>query len=123
MEQSPQPIYCFSSKLESRETFTRIGFLIILFIFMVSSGVSNGAGTNFWVSAGTGLDTNPGTHDLPFKTIQKGVDNALPGSVIHIMAGTYVEQVNITSSGSQGAGHIVLKGEIGNPPVIDGTTL
>ncbi len=42
-----------------------------------------------------GSDDNPGTEAAPFATVQKAVDEALDGTMIHVAAGTYVEQVMI----------------------------
>jgi len=36
-----------------------------------------------------GSDTNPGTVDLPFKTIVKGIADAVPGDTIYVRGGTY----------------------------------
>lgn len=46
-----------------------------------------------YYAAPTGSNGNPGTAALPFKTIQKGVDAALDGDVIHVSAGTYRESI------------------------------
>ncbi len=45
-----------------------------------------------WV-APNGADTNVGTSEAPFKTISKGVGAALPGDVVFIRPGNYVEVV------------------------------
>lgn len=57
------------------------------------------AGTAWHVSM-TGLDTNPGTALLPFRTVQRGVDAAGPGDSILIHGGTYPGGVLITKSGT-----------------------
>ena len=44
----------------------------------------------------TGNDNNPGTAALPLRTIQKAVNVALAGDVIHVDAGTYNEDVNVS---------------------------
>ncbi len=78
---------------------------------------------DYWVSIVSGLDTNPGSQSLPFKTIQKRLNNATPGSTINILAGSYPEKLVVNKSGSTGLGPIILKGEAGNPPVLDGSPL
>src|ERR1017187_858737 len=47
-----------------------------------------GGSINYFVSA-SGLDTNPGTLALPFKTVNKAASLAVPGTVIQVQAGTY----------------------------------
>jgi hypothetical protein len=59
--------------------------------------------TLFYVDP-AGSDDNPGTQAAPFATIQKAVDEAADGTMIHVAAGTFVEQVitekNVTISGA-----------------------
>ncbi len=55
---------------------------------------------NTLVVATTGLDSNPGTLEKPFKTIQKCADVAQPGFTCAIRAGTYRETVHPKVSGS-----------------------
>ncbi len=40
-------------------------------------------------------DTNPGTEDKPFRTVQHAADVAQPGDTIHVMAGKYDERVRV----------------------------
>ncbi len=40
-------------------------------------------------------DTNPGTPEKPFKTVQRAADTAKPGDVIHVMAGRYDERIKV----------------------------
>jgi PA14 domain/Right handed beta helix region len=60
--------------------------------------------TEGFVVAPTGLDTNPGTLALPFRTIQKCASLVKPGKNCVIRAGTYRETVRPALSGSSGAG-------------------
>lgn len=50
-----------------------------------------------------GSDANPGTAELPWQTIQKAADTMLPGSIAHVLAGTYPERVHVRTSGVPGA--------------------
>ncbi|MEO5731515.1 MAG: choice-of-anchor Q domain-containing protein [Byssovorax sp.] len=65
-------------------------------------------GTEYFVS-GTGVDTNSGTADKPFRTIQKAAGLTVPGDVVTVMNGTYTNAspngsvVNITRSGNASA--------------------
>ena len=47
-------------------------------------------------------DTNPGTEDKPFKTIQHAADVAQPGDTIYVMAGKYDERVKVKTGGTEG---------------------
>ncbi|MGO8678313.1 MAG: DUF1565 domain-containing protein [Limisphaerales bacterium] len=47
-------------------------------------------------------DTNPGTEDKPFKTVQRAADAAKPGDTICVMAGKYDERVKVKSGGAEG---------------------
>jgi len=55
--------------------------------------------------APTGDDSNPGTQDAPWRTLQHAADTAEPGSTVCLHAGTYeeAETVNFTRSGEAGA--------------------
>jgi hypothetical protein len=47
-------------------------------------------------------DTNPGTEDKPFQTVQHAADVARPGDTICIMAGRYDERIKVKTSGTEG---------------------
>ncbi|MGB2863520.1 MAG: DUF1565 domain-containing protein [Sedimentisphaerales bacterium] len=47
-------------------------------------------------------DTNPGTEEKPFKTVQHAANAAQPGDTVYVMAGKYDERVNVKSGGSEG---------------------
>jgi hypothetical protein len=56
---------------------------------------------NYYVST-SGDDSNPGTMDSPWETVQYAMDMATPGSIVHIMGGTYNEKVYLNVSGTPG---------------------
>jgi len=68
----------------------------------------------YYVDATNGDDSNPGTYDKPFKTIQAGVDTAIQGDTVCVRTGMYHEMVWISKSG------ITLANQLGHNPVIDG---
>ncbi len=68
---------------------------------------------NIWHVALDGLDSNPGTHDAPFSSIQKGIDSAGPGDIVRIGPGVYYERIEIRQSGEEGA-PVVLEGTRGS---------
>ncbi len=47
-------------------------------------------------------DTNSGTEEQPFKTVQRAADAAKPGDTIYVMAGKYDERVGVKSGGVEG---------------------
>ncbi|MFK4333493.1 hypothetical protein ABH955_004155 [Bacillus sp. RC240] len=59
-------------------------------------------GTNYYVSL-TGDDSNPGTLDQPFATIQKAANVAKEGSIVYIRGGVYNQKVHVAHSGASGA--------------------
>jgi len=62
--------------------------------------------------APSGQDTNPGTAERPFRTIQKAADVVKPGDKVIVRAGVYPESVVIKTSGEAGK-PIVFEGERG----------
>lgn len=50
-----------------------------------------------------GNDNNPGTSDLPFKTIQKALDVALPGETINLAPGIYLQDFVTKRGGKEGS--------------------
>jgi PA14 domain/Periplasmic copper-binding protein (NosD) len=74
---------------------------------------------NTLVVATTGLDSNPGTLEKPFKTIQKCADVAQPGFTCAIRTGTYRETVRPANSGSSDK-RIVFKSFPGETALISG---
>ena len=53
-------------------------------------------------AAPAAADTNPGTEQSPFKTVQRAVNEAKPGDTILVMAGKYDERVRVKTSGTEG---------------------
>jgi len=47
-------------------------------------------------------DTNPGTEDRPFRTVQRAADAAGPGDTVYVMAGSYNERVKVKAGGTEG---------------------
>ena len=50
-----------------------------------------------------GDDANPGTEALPWRTIQKAMNAATPGSTVNVHAGTYRERLTLNVSGTADA--------------------
>jgi hypothetical protein len=68
---------------------------------LTASQIVSQADATYWVDTVAGLDTNPGTALLPFKTIGKAtalIPHVLSHNfTINIKAGTYVESIEITT--------------------------
>jgi hypothetical protein len=65
-----------------------------------------------------GNDDNPGTEELPFRTITKGVTVLDAGDTLYIRKGVYSERFQINASGSQN-NPITISAYPGEHPVID----
>jgi phosphatidylinositol-3-phosphatase len=74
-----------------------------------STLISPSTAYHLYVST-TGSDTNSGSSSAPFRHIQKAANVANPNTTIHVLPGVYVENVNVTRSGTS-TGHIVFKSE------------
>jgi len=68
-------------------------------------------------------DTNPGTFEVPWRTIQHAADTLVAGDTVFIRAGTYNESVYIENEGNATDGHIVIAAYPGEVPIIDGTNV
>ena len=82
----------------------------------------------YTVDQAKGADTNPGTEDRPWRTIQKAADTLKPGDTVLVKNGTYVENavpsnigVHITHSGAPDA-WITYKAFPGQHPFVTSPT-
>lgn len=66
-----------------------------------------------------GNDSNPGTINFPWKTIQHAADMVKAGDTVYIRGGTYNEQVYISREGNEN-GYILFSAYMEEKPVIDG---
>ncbi len=90
-----------------------------IWIVLVLIGIGlQGWTADYYVSP-EGSDENAGTINNPFRTIQKGVDVAIAGDVVHILPGIYKETVTLKRSGTSGS-PITIIAEPGTV-LIDGT--
>ena len=72
--------------------------------------------------APNGNNSNPGTIDRPWRTIQKAADTLTAGEMVYLRAGTYREQVVPQHSGSEG-NVIVYAAYPGETVTVDGATV
>ncbi|WP_411344695.1 DUF5123 domain-containing protein [Paenibacillus sp. WLX1005] len=106
-------------------TGTILAAIVLLTAWMLQSRASEqayAAPAAHYV-APTGKDTNSGTLQSPWRTLQYAADHAEAGSTIYIRSGTYRERLNITRSGSASAGAITFTNYNKEQPILDGTGL
>ena len=70
-----------------------------------------------------GLDDNPGTEALPFKTISSAASVAEPGDTVTVHEGVYRERINPPRGGSSGQMRIVYQAAPGGSVVIKGSEI
>ena len=79
-------------------------FFVVLTLSVAVFGVEQiRAATSVVDQAAPGAaDTNPGTEEKPFKTVQHAADAAKPGDTVYVMAGKYDERVKVKAGGTEG---------------------
>ena len=70
---------------------------IIFLLFLLSTGFTQ----NVYFVAMEGDNSNPGTFEKPWKTIQYAVNHVQAGDILNIIAGTYNERISISASGTE----------------------
>ncbi|MDT7579374.1 MAG: hypothetical protein QOK35_638, partial [Pseudonocardiales bacterium] len=104
--------YRWSAAVRSRFV---VGLALAVAALMGATGLgtaAHAAGTTYFV-APTGVDTNRGTSAAsPFRTIQKALDVAQPGTTVILAEGEYREAVATKVAGAAGA-PITIKGPAG----------
>ncbi|RYZ96507.1 MAG: DUF1565 domain-containing protein, partial [Moraxellaceae bacterium] len=87
---------------------------------VASSSSSNPQVGGTYYVAPTGSDSNNGSLNSPWKTVQYAVNKAVAGDTVNVRAGTYPETINITRSGSAAVGQrIIFRNYPGERPVLD----
>jgi|GEM_PF-5405799 len=79
---------------------------------------------NYYVSL-SGNDSNSGTENAPFKTIQKAADIAQAGETVFIRGGTHypTSRIEPANSGNEAEGYITFTAYPGEEPVVDGAQM
>jgi hypothetical protein len=88
-------------------------------VAVTGTGIQNIISNNFYVAT-NGLDTNPGTITLPFKTIAKAVSVITAGDTIFVRGGThsYSSTISISKSGSTNSKYYLFA-YLGEKPLLD----
>ena len=95
--------------------------LAALVALPVACAVATGSTVNLYVNPVQGADTAEGTQAAPLRTIQRALDRARPGAVIHLAAGTYHENAVTRVNGLPGA-RIVVEGPASGAATLFGTS-
>jgi Bacterial Ig-like domain (group 3)/Protein of unknown function (DUF1565) len=95
------------------------GAVLFVIVLMLAQSLAGQVGTTFYVSK-KGSDSNPGSIDSPWLTIQHAANLVSAGATVYIFAGIYNESVNFPSSGTASA-PITFQSYPGQTAVIDGT--
>ena len=90
--------------------------VLLIFVFVLVPNIHY-AQNNYYVST-TGDDTNSGSFSSPWRTIQHGVNQLMPGDTLNIKAGTYEEKIEINVSGTPNA-YITIKNYNNDNVVLD----
>jgi hypothetical protein len=88
----------------------RIGITLQILNLVLPAAMS--LGNTYYVST-NGLDSNPGSDGLPWRTIQKGVDVAQPGDRVWVRSGAYDERVTTKRGGNGEEARIEFRAEAG----------
>ncbi len=107
------------------KTFTFYSLIFCLFfsiigIVYVFTPPVFATGSTYYISP-TGSDTNPGTHDQPWKTISKASTSLIPGDSVILLPGTYLEKLISLKSGTNG-NYITYSATPGTA-ILDGTNI
>ena len=80
------------------------------------------SGVTYYVST-AGNDSNSGTLNQPWHTIQHAANSVHAGDTVEVEAGTYNEIVTMKASGNATQGYITFTNYPGQSPIVDGTGL
>ena len=80
------------------------------------------SGTTYYVAT-NGSDSNPGTLQEPWASVQHGADVALAGDTVLVRQGVYNEHVEFLASGNAANGYVTFASYPGETATMDGTGL
>ena len=92
----------------------------IIFLCVFLGTVVQVFSKNLFVGIG-GSDSNPGTRELPFETLQYGANHLAPGDTLFILEGNYRQSLKKNYLKGEQGSPIVISAYPGHRVVIDGT--
>ena len=96
--------------------------LLGAFGYQENKDVRQPSSSTLYVST-TGDDSNPGTREAPWRTVQHAADTALPGNTIIVRGGLYAERLNVSVSGDADRGYVTFRSHPGETAILDGGNL
>jgi hypothetical protein len=81
------------------------------------------ASASVYFTGTNGVDANPGTIELPWRTIQHAANTLRPGDTVVVRGGIYSEAVTVNVSGNAGSGYVTFQNYPGEVAIVDGSTL
>lgn len=96
----------------------RLHGLSLAFLLLTQMHQANAAEFHVCIN---GNNSNPGTLELPLRTIQRAAELARPGDIITVHDGTYRERVIPPRGGNSESQRIVYRAQQGDQPVIKGS--
>lgn len=100
--------------------------LLVLFFFSIGlpacPGETRNSSAVFYV-APSGSNSNPGTRQRPFQTLQHAADVATPGTIVDVRGGTYCQRLLVHVSGNAAQGYITFRSDPGEKAVLNGSCL
>jgi len=96
--------------------------IVVLSVALLLFAFQLGSAADYYVDRNNSYasDSNPGTLERPWSTIQHAADTAVAGDTVYVRAGTYNEHVYVEQSG-EASSYIVFSAFPGETPIIDGT--
>ena len=94
---------------------------LLLFLLLIWSG-NHSLNARTWYVSIRGDDQNPGSRELPYRTINRGAAMAMPGDTVFVLEGCYRERVAPPRGGLQGK-PIVYLAEPGKRVFIKGSEI
>ncbi|HEY6303291.1 MAG TPA: hypothetical protein VIX14_09515 [Terriglobales bacterium] len=94
---------------------------MLIIVLLLAQSLAGQIGATFFVSK-KGSNSNPGTIESPWLTIQHAANSVAAGATVYVFRGVYNESVNFPESGTASA-PITFQSYPGHTAVIDGTGL
>jgi hypothetical protein len=108
------------TKNTKKIVFSAILMLMISALSVGANSLAKAQAKTYYVAA-NGNDSNLGTINQPWRTIQHAADTTLAGDTVQVRTGVYNEQVIISNSGDAAGGYIAFSAYPNEKPIVDGT--